>query len=178
MLLAAACGLLGACGHSGSHSETPLVKRHAGGTGAASSSADNADPGPTDLVSAVSGSAGGDGPVGLKFQLAQRPVAGQPVVITLRLVANQPLEHLEARFHPDEALELTQGGDFDPEGPMEAGATVDHTLTLVPAHDGVYTVMATVTTGAAAEGISRSFVIPIVVGGALPTAPAVAAKSK
>jgi hypothetical protein len=177
MLLAAACALLGACSHSGGDRSTPLVKRHPGGAGAASSAANNVDPGPTDLVSAVSGSTG-DGPVGLKFQLGQRPVAGQPVVITLRLVANQALEQLEARFHADEGLELTQGGDFDPAGPMEAGATVDHLLTLVPGHDGVYTVRATVTAGSADGALSRSFVIPIVVGEAPPAAPAVAAKPR
>jgi hypothetical protein len=102
--------------------------------------------------------------VGLKFQLAQRPVAGQPVVITLRLVANQPLDHLEARFRADEGLEVTQGGEFDPQGHLDAGAAVDHNLTLVPGHDGIYTVMATLTAGAADAAVSRSFVIPIVVG--------------
>ncbi len=30
---------------------------------------------------------------------------------------------------------------------MDAGDSVDHALTLVPDHDGVYTVMATLTTG-------------------------------
>jgi hypothetical protein len=177
LLAAAACGLLGACGHSGGGSGAPLVKRHADGT-VANSPANSANSGPTDLVSAVSSGGTGDGPVGLKFQLGQRPVAGQPVVMTLRLVANQPLEHLEARFHPDEGLEIRQGRDFDPEGPMDAGATLDHALTLVPGRDGVFTVMATVTTGAAAEGVSRSFVIPIVVGAAPAAAPAVVEKAK
>lgn len=179
LLLAAACGVLGACSHAGGNSAAPLVKRHPGGANAAGSAAAKADPGPTDLVSAVSSGGGGDGPIGLKFQLGQRPVAGQPLVITLRLVANQALEHLEARFHADEGLVLTQGGDFDPGGPLDAGATVDHTLTVVPGHDGVYTVMATLTTGAAADALSRSFVIPIVVGEAAPTPPAaVVAKPK
>jgi hypothetical protein len=86
------------------------------------------------------------------------------VVITLRLAANQALEHLEARFHPDDGLEITQGADFDPLGHLDAGTALDHTLTLVPTHDGVFTLLATVTTGAAAEEVSRSFVIPIVVG--------------
>jgi hypothetical protein len=171
LLLAAVCAVLGACSHSGGHSAAPLIKRHPGGAGAASSAADNVDPGPTDLVSAVSGG-GGDGPIGLKFQLGQRPVAGQPLVITLRLVANQALEHLEARFHTDEGLVLTQGGDFDPGTPLDAGATLDHTLSLVPGHEGVFTILATVTTGSAAEAVSRSFVIPIVVGAAAPAAPA------
>jgi len=171
MLLAAVCGLLGACSHSGGNGAAPLVKRHPDDAGA-SSPANRPNTGPTDLVSAVSSGVAGDGPVGLKFQLGQRPVAGQPVVITLRLAANQPLEHLEARFHPDDGLEITQGGDFDPQGPLDAGATVDHVLTLLPGQDGVFTVMATVTTGTAAEGVSRSFVIPIVVGAAAPASPA------
>ncbi|HEX3838331.1 MAG TPA: hypothetical protein VHW25_15305 [Steroidobacteraceae bacterium] len=162
--LAAACGVLAACSHSTGSGATPFVKRHATGTagGHAAAPGSVADPGPADLVSAVS--AGADaGPVGLKFQLAERPVVGKPVVITLRLIANQPLEHLEARFHPDDGLNVTQGGDFDPEGPMEPGSAVDHALTLVPSHEGVFAVMATVTTGSAAEAVSRSFVIPIVV---------------
>jgi hypothetical protein len=116
------------------------------------------------MVAAVSGRGGEDGPVSLKFQLGQRPSAGKPVVITLRLVANQPLEHLEARFHPDNGLDVSQGAEFDPLGHLDAGTAVDHTLTVVPAHDGVFTLLATVTIGATAEAVSRSFVIPIVVG--------------
>jgi hypothetical protein len=163
MMVASACGLLAACSHSTGSGATPFIKRHAAGAagGSGATPGNVADPGPTDLVSAVSG--GSEGPVGLKFQVTQRPVSGAPVVITLRLVANQPLEHLEARFHPDDGIEVTQGGDFDPEGPMEAGSAVDHALTVVPSHDGIYTVMATVTTGSAAGAVSRSFVIPIVV---------------
>ncbi len=159
ILLATACGVLVACHHSGS-SGAPLVKRHAG----ASPGPGNAAEGPTDLVSAVSLGGSGDGPVSIKFQLGQRPVAGRPVVMVLRLVANQPTEHLEARFHTDDGLEIPQGGDFDPEGHLDAGSAVDHSLTVQAAHEGVYTVMATITTGAAADAVSHSFVIPIVVG--------------
>ncbi len=151
--LLALCGLLGACGHS--HGDA--VRQHA-------SQGSEAGSGPSDLVSAVSGAGTEEGPVGLKFQMGERPVAGRPTVMMLRLVANEPLEHLEARFRPDEGLDVTQGGEFDPEGHMDPGTAVDHTLTLVPARDGIYTVMATVTTGLAAEAVSRSFVIPIVVG--------------
>jgi len=168
----AACGLLGACGHSGG-STAPLVKRHSGPDGASGSGASDADAGPTDLVSAVSGG-GDDGPVGLKFQVGQRPVAGHPVVITLRLLANQALDHLEARFLPDEGLQVIQGGDFEPQGHLDAGTTVDHDLTLTPEHDGIYTVLATVTTGSADAAVSRSFVIPIVVGVALAATPVAA----
>ena len=175
ILLAAACGLVTACGHFGTGSAAPLIKRQPD-AGAASSPGNAADTGPTDLVSAVSNGVGGDGPVGLKFQLGQRPVAGQPVVMTLRLVANQALEHLEARFHPDEGLDIPQGSEFDPEGHMDAGSAVEHRLTVVAAHEGVYTVMATLTTGTAAESIIHSFVIPIVFEPAGPTADAAAAK--
>ena len=167
----AACGLFGACGHSGG-STAPLVKRH-DGPGGAPSAASDADAGPTDLVSAVSGG-GDEGPVGLKFQVGERPVAGHPVVITLQLVANQALDHLEARFRPEEGLEVTQGGDFEPQGHMDPGTAVDHDLTLTPDHDGIYTVMATVTIGSADAAVSRSFVIPIVVGAALAATPVAA----
>ncbi len=136
-----------------------------------------ADQGPTDLVSAVSLGGPGEGPVSLKFQLGQRPVAGQPAVMVLRLVANQSTEHLEARFLTDDGLEIPRGGDFDPEGHLDAGSAVDHSLTLQAAREGVYTVLATVTTGAAADAVSHSFVIPIVVGPvAGPPAAAPAAK--
>jgi len=170
ILLAAACGMLLACHHSGG---AALVKRHA--KLAAGSSA--ADQGPVDLVSAVSLSGSGEGAVSLKFQLRQRPVAGQPVDIVLRLVANQPLEHLEARFHTDDGLDIPQGSDFDPEGHMDAGSALEHRLTVVAAHEGVYTVMATLTNGTAADAVSHSFVIPIVFGPAGPQADAPAAKA-
>ena len=170
ILLAAACGVLLACHQSGG---AALVKRHA--RVAAGGSA--ADQGPADLVSAVSLSGSGEGSVGLKFQLRQRPVAGQPVDIVLRLVANQPLEHLEARFHTDDGLDIPQGSDFDPEGHMEPGTALEHRLTVTAAHEGVYTVMATLTTGTAAEAVSHSFVIPIVFGPAGPAAAPAAAKA-
>ncbi len=169
ILVTLTCGGLGACHHSSGDSGAPLVKRHAGpADGAADAAGQRVDNGPTDLVSAVSAAGREEGPVGLKFQVSQRPVAGQPMVMTLRLVANQPLEHLEARFHPDDGLDISQGEVFDPEGHMEPGEAVDHTLTLLPAHDGVYTVMATVTMGTAADAVSRSFIIPIVVAAAAP----------
>jgi len=176
--LLAAGAFLGGCGHSSGSSGAPLVKR-VGGVGAAGSGASPSDQGPTDLVSAVSAGGGPDeGPVALKFQLGARPQAGKPVVVTLRLVANQALDHLEARFRPDEGLEVTQGGDLDPQGHLDAGTSLDHDLTLTPDHDGIYTVLATVTTGSADAAVSRSFVIPIVVGAAPVAAVPPGAKAK
>jgi hypothetical protein len=168
LALAAALGSLAACSHSVASGGSQLVKRHAAASGPAGAGVDE---GPTDLVAAVSNGGGDNGPVGLKFQLGQRPVAGKPVVITLRIAANQPLDVLSAAFLPDEGLEVGQGGDFTPQGHMEAGGTVDHTLTVTPNHDGVYTVLATVTAGSPESAISRNFVIPIVVGAPLADVP-------
>ena len=185
ILLVVAGGLLAACSHPTGDSAAPLIKRHGGAVAGAGGASDGtpADSGPTDLVAAVAGN-GGEGAVALKFQVAQRPVAGKPVVVTLRLVATEPLEQLEARFRPDDGLEVTQGADFDPAGPMEKGTAVDQTLTLLPAHEGVYAVMATVTARSADAAVSRSFVIPIVVASDAPPAapptagPVTAIKSK
>jgi hypothetical protein len=160
LALAAALGALSACSHSDAGSGAALVKRH---PGAPSGTGGGADTGPTDLVAAVA-NGGGDGPVALKFQLGQRPVAGKPVVITLRIAANQPLDQLSAAFLPDDGLEVAANGDFAPQGHMDPGGTVDHVLTVTPSHDGVYTVLATVTIGSPESSVSRSFVIPIVVG--------------
>jgi len=155
MLMAVACGLLTACGHPSGNSGVAVTKRHAG-TPAAPAGAG----GPTDLVSAVSTGDADDAPVNLKFQVGARPVAGQPVVITLHLVANQALDHLEARFHPDDGLDVSQGGDFDPEGHMEPGASVDHILTLVPAHDGIYSAQRPKRSAAASSSRSSSELRP------------------
>ena len=163
LLLVVAGSALGACSHS-TGSNAPLVKRHGAGEGAAAAGhAAAADAGPTDMVSAVSSGGSDNGPVALKFQLGQRPEPGKPLVITLRLVANRAMEHLEARFHADDGLTVSQGGEFNPQDHLDAGATLDHNLTLTPDHEGVFTVMATVTTGEAGDALSRSFVIPIVV---------------
>lgn len=171
ILLAAACGVLLACHHSGG---AALVKRHA----TVAAGASTADQGPTDLVAAVSVGGSAVGAVSLKFQLRQRPLAGQPVDLVLRLVANQPLEHLEARFHAEDGLDIPQGSDFDPLGPVDTGAAIDHRLTVVAAHEGVYTVLATVTSGTAVEAVSHSFVIPIVFGPAATAGPPGAAAAK
>lgn len=161
-VVATAGGGLAACHHSAASGGVPVITRHAGGQDSAATGS-GAEGGLSDLVAAVSPAGRDEGPVSLKFQVSARPVAGQPVLMTLRLIANQPLDHLEARFRPDEGLDISQGADFDPAGHLDAGATLDHTLTVLPAHDGVYTVMATVTSGTATTALSRSFVIPIVV---------------
>ncbi|HTV79266.1 MAG TPA: hypothetical protein VMF03_13480 [Steroidobacteraceae bacterium] len=175
LLLAAACGSLAACGHSAGVT-LPFVTHHALSADAAGSKAPNQAS--SDLVSAVALGGSADSSISLKFQVGQRPVAGQPVPLLVHLVANQPLEHLEARFHGDEGLDIPKGGSFDPADHLQAGTALDHTLTVIPAHEGVFTLMATITTGTAAEALSRSFVIPIVVGPAPAAATGPVAKSR
>ena len=120
-----------------------------------------------DLVEAV-GTSRGTGPVDLQFALRQRPVAGQPLTVKLRLSAATPLDRVEAHFHADDGLDIRDGAQLNSVEHLQAGAGVDHDLSVIPEHEGVYGIVATITTTSQSESVSRSFSIPILVDPAAP----------
>ncbi|HTY49672.1 MAG TPA: hypothetical protein VMB48_08270 [Steroidobacteraceae bacterium] len=166
-LCLAACGYFG--GGSGAAGSAQV--QHAA---AAPAAAPAADPLARDLVEAVSASRN-SGPVDLRFALQQRPVAGQPLTVKLRLSMGSSLDRVEAHFRADDGLDIRDGAQLAPVDHPAAGANVEHDLTVIPEHEGVYTLMATITTTSQSESVSRSFSIPILVDPAPPSAPGSAA---
>jgi hypothetical protein len=130
------------------------------------------DPLAADLVEAVSNGRG-PGPIDVRFALRQKPVAGQPLTVVLRLVPTTALDGMEAHFRTDDGLQLRDGAQLDAPDHPAAGASMTHEITVVPESAGVYSLMATITTTIQSEPVSRSYSIPIIVD----TSPAPSAAS-
>ena len=156
-----AAGCLAACGYFGGGSHAAAGPQGTAGAPGHAAAAP-ADPLAADLVEAVSASHS-TGPVDLKFALRRRPVAGQPLTVRLRLSLSSSLDRVEARFHSDDGLDIRAGSTLEPLERPAAGVNVEHDLVVVPEREGVYSLMATVTTTSQSESVSRSFSIPILV---------------
>ena len=147
-----ACAGIAACGGAG-HG-TPATA--AAQTHAATAPGD-------DLVEAV-GSSREQSLLDLKFALRERPQAGRPLDIDVRLTPLADLERVEARLYADDGLELRSGATLPVLDHPAAGIAVDQDIVVVPAHEGVYTILVTVTGGGgSATTVSRTFGIPLIV---------------
>ena len=148
-----ACACIAACGGAGHGAPTAPAQTHAA---TATGSGD-------DLVEAV-GSSREQSLLDLKFALRQRPQAGHPLDIDVRLTPLADLERVEARLYADDGLELRSGTTLPALDHPAAGIAVDQDIVVVPAHDGVYTILVTVTGGGSATTtVSRTFGIPLIV---------------
>jgi hypothetical protein len=115
------------------------------------------------MVSAV-GSGKSSGDIELKFELRERPVAGQSVDIDLALVPLQDLDRIYAVFQAADGLTLTKGGKTPDIDHPTAGVPITHTVTIVPQRDGVFYVSAVVLADSPNQSVTRSFSIPVIVG--------------
>lgn len=129
------------------------------------------DPGnrpPADMVAAVSAGKGGP-PVGLKYELRTSPQAGQPLDLDLAVLPDaQSIERINAKFRGSDGLDLVEGGDLAAVDKPAQGAVIRHIVRLLPKQDGIYTITAAVSVDLASDSITRTFTIPIIVGGGLP----------
>jgi hypothetical protein len=120
-----------------------------------------------EMVKAVS-AGGSEIPVDVKFKLTQRPEVGKPVDIELALIPTARLERLYARFQPSDGLELVKGDHTEQIARPVAGNPISHTLTVIPRHDGIFSVLAIVLTDSPSESVSRNYTIPLIAGTGLP----------
>ena len=149
--------LIGACG-SAQKARLVLQGRP---SGAATHNAGKG--GDTDMTAAVS-TAKGNARVVIKFALRERPQVGKPTQLDLALVPQMALDHMVASFYAEDGLTLQAGGETASVDRPEPYATIQHTLTVVPQRNGIFSVSATVIADAGAESVARTYVIPLIAG--------------
>ena len=159
-LLSLVCCGLYACGGAGSGPAPAATsaRAHTGGGGG------------DDMVEAV-GSNLDATTLDLKFALGARPVAGQPLIIHVRMTPLVDLGRVEARMHADEGMELRPAIELAELDHPVHDVAVDREITAVPAHEGIYTIQVTVTTDGDAASVSRTYGIPVIVAPATASAP-------
>jgi len=116
------------------------------------------------MVSGVTNTAKPGAPVGMWFDLKDRPKASAPLVIDLAFVPQAPAENLRVTFIATDGLTLERSGIPAEFHGVEAGGVYRYELTVVPREDGAYYVSAIVLMDLADGPEARTFSIPIVVG--------------
>ena len=112
----------------------------------------------------------------LKFELRNRPTVGQPVAIEIALIPGQDLDRVYATFQGSDGLEITTGGKTDEIERPPVGVPITYTVTVIPRHEGVFSMSAVVLADSSIESVSRTFSIPVIAGSGV-SAPAMAASS-
>jgi hypothetical protein len=161
LMVAALSALLCACGGSNS----PAGARHSRADSQHASSskqgskAPNTDP---DMVAAVS-PGGSDPPIGLKFRLDTRPVVGMPAQLLLQLNPTPGVEisHIHGSLQVAEGLQLQSAHTFDIDAP-QAGTPLEQNVTVVPQHNGVLTLSATLEIDYDNGSVARTYLIPLI----------------
>lgn len=158
-------GLLAGCGSSsGSGTGSAASKNKKGHTQV---STDPAERPPADMVAGVSPSKAGP-PVTLKFELREPPEAGQPFDVDIAILPGAPaIDRIYGKFQGGEGLELVEGGELRAIDKPAVGSTIRHVVRILPKHDGVFAVSATVSVDLADDSITRTYSIPVIVGDGL-----------
>lgn len=103
--------------------------------------------------------------VDLRFELATRPVAGQPLDVSVALVPSvDNLRSVSVVFQSSEAVEVRSGAEFGFDEAPKVGKAHFHTVSVVPKRDGVSYLSAVVLVDQEGMSIARSYAIPMIVG--------------
>lgn len=100
-------------------------------------------------------------PVDIKFDLAQKPKVGQPLDVTLALIAEVPANPVSVQVSGTDGLAVAPGGAFDIAS-AEAGQVYKHTVSVTPETDGVLLLSVTVSLKHDDVTDSKAFAIPII----------------
>jgi hypothetical protein len=116
------------------------------------------------MVSGVS-AAKDESIIELKFELKDRPQLGQPLDIAIALLPKVPASTMRVTYTSADARGLQATAEPAEYRDVQPGNIYRHELNVVPRDNGVYYVSAVVLLDSDAGSISRTFAIPVVVGG-------------
>lgn len=116
------------------------------------------------MVSGVS-AAKDESIIDLKFELKDRPQLGQPLDITIALLPKVSAATMRVTYTSADTRALQATAEAAEYRDVQPGNIYRHELNVVPKDNGVYYVSAVVLLDSDAGSISRTFAIPVVVGG-------------
>jgi|1185.fasta_scaffold64256_1 hypothetical protein len=115
--------------------------------------------------------------ISVHFVLNSTPVVNQALPVDIAIVPHREFVSVRAHFEAHDGLALTVGDNLEPVQPKRVDEVIKHQLVLLPNHDGVYMITATVETDGSDGTVTRVFSIPVIVApaGASSAAPGAAA---
>jgi hypothetical protein len=160
--------LLGGCGSS--HDESPASRAAT----RAKQALNPKDALARNLVGAVTTTKPGSSPipVQVKFALLGRPDVAQPVEVDLSILPTASnLDRIFGKVEGEEDLELVGSGELEPaEKPVE-NTPIERTIKVLPKHNGIYLLTATVSVDVGGQISTQTYTIPVIAGTGIPDLP-------
>src|ERR1700677_951222 len=158
--LAGLCACHGDSGDSGQSPGKPKARAHAPVAPKKGPTPDELTAGMVEAVTQGKSLA----PVGLKFDILQRPAMGKPLEIDIALMPQITAEQTTIQVTGSDGLEVAPDqAQIDIAG-VEAEHVYRHTVSVTPTADGVLLLGFTVTLNHDAIAETRAFSVPIMVG--------------
>lgn len=111
-------------------------------------------------------------PVGLKFDLLQRPVQGEPLEIDVALLPGEPADPATVEVSGPQSLEVSAAESKFEFASVEPAQVYRRSIRLTPAAEGVFLLTLTVNLMHDQLADTRVFSVPIIVAGHAASAPA------
>lgn len=165
--LLASLALLAACGSG--NTESAAAARRA----AAHKAVSPADSQARNMVNAVADAKGGDPvPVQVKFQLKSHPDVAQPLDVDIIIVPiSGSVDRIVGTVEGEEGLDIVDGGQIPAADRPAEGASIAHTIRVLPKRDGIFTLSAVLTVDSAGQSNRETYSIPIIAGAGMPDLP-------
>lgn len=100
-------------------------------------------------------------PVDIKFDLARKPKVGQPLEVSLALIAQVQANPASVQISGNDGIAVAPGGQFDIAS-AEAGEVYKHTVTVTPEIEGVLLLSVSVSLKHDDVTDTKVFTIPII----------------
>jgi hypothetical protein len=164
--LALLLGLIVAAAGCGSQNEpAPAQAKAPAPVRKAPSPADSLSP---YLVAAVTTAKSGASLLQVKFELAGRPVVGDPVVVDLVIVpAADHIEQISGTVQGDDGIEVVSGGTIPAAEKPAFGTPIHHSLKVRARRDGIFTLSAVLSVEADSQTLAPVYSVPLIAGNGL-----------
>jgi len=120
-----------------------------------------------EMVSAVPAGRSSSG-FRFKFGVRSHPGVGEPVDIDILLTPTSVFDRVQVVFRANDGLEIRSGAQIAPIEKPEIDVPLQHTLTVVPKREGIFSVTAIVLSDSSDGAVSRAYAIPLIAGDGLP----------
>jgi hypothetical protein len=160
--LAAVSCLTGLSGCTAGDESAPVAGPTESGSAAAPKPTDVAA---SEMVAAISGTSG-DGDVSIRFDLPKRPVLNDTVDITVAVIPRTSIDRLQVVFQSFDGLRVVANSNLGPIEKPKIDAEIRHVVSVTPIKEGVFSLSAVALVESSATSVSRTYSIPLIVGGA------------
>ena len=115
----------------------------------------------------------------VKFELAGRPVVGEPVDVDMVVVPQADnLDQFSGTLQGDDGLEVVSGGEVAPTEKLQYGVPVHHSLKVLAKRDGIFTLSATMAVVSGGQTLNPVYSFPVIAGNGLADAAAALAATR